>query len=154
MFRLHNNARKWGKELHSIANGPIKNEFDLYYIFLLVGFGLGSKIPLSGADSGELIRTYPKDYQAQKYKIAMLLLYSDLKGSGFEISNRNTVKSKILETLSANSQTCLTDNAGKLLNSYANGGFEAIREKMNRAETDGAVFISIIYDEFFPELFN
>jgi len=154
MFRLHKNARKWGYDLVKTANGPIKIEFDLYYIFLLVGLGLGRKEPLESANSEELIRDYPKSYQTQKHKIAMLLLYSDLKASGFDIDNRTAVKSKISETLSAGTQNYLTESAGKLLNNYANGGFEAIREKMNRAETDGAVFLSIIYEEFFPDLFQ
>ena len=154
MFRLHNNARKWGKDLVQGESGPIKIEFDLYYIFLLVGLGLQKKIPLDQALSGEIVRTYPKSYLSQKYKIAMLLLYTDLEESGFDVSNREIVKSKIQETFSANSQTHLTEDAGKLLNNYANGGFEAVREKMNRAEPDGAVFLSIINQEFLPDLFK
>ena len=154
MIRLHNNARKWGNDLVKGDSGPINIEFDLYYIFLLVGLGLEKKIPLEQSLSSEIVRNYPKSYLSQKYKIAMLLLYTDLKESGFDLSNRDIVKSKIQETFSANSQNHLTDDAGKLLNNYANGGFEAIRERMQRAETDGALFISIIYDEFFPDLFQ
>jgi len=154
MFRLANNARAWGKGLLKNQNGPIKIEFDLYYIFLIVGLGLKKKIPLDQSLSAEIVRNYPKSYLGQKYKIAMLLLYTDLKESGFDISNRDVVKSKIQETFSSTSQNHLTEDAGKLLNNYANGGFEAIREKMERAETDGAVFLTIIHQEFFPDLFK
>jgi len=154
MFRLHNNARKWGNDLVKGDSGPINIEFDLYYIFLLVGLGLEKKIPLEQSLSSEIVRNYPKSYLSQKYKIAMLLLYTDLKESGFDLSNRDIVKSKIQETFSANSQNHLTEDAGKLLNNYANGGFEAIRERMQRAEPDGAIFLSIIHDEFFQDLFQ
>tara|TARA_B100000953_G_scaffold156846_1_gene129756 strand:+ start:234 stop:704 length:471 start_codon:yes stop_codon:yes gene_type:complete len=154
MFRLHKNARKWGYDLvHNKNIGPIKIEFDLYYIFLLVGLGLGKSEPLEEGQSEELLRNYPKPYQQQRHKIALLLLYCDLKASGFDITNKTIVKSKIEEMLSTNSQNLLTDQAGKLLNNYANGGFEAIREVMATAETDSSLFISIIYEEFFPKLF-
>ncbi len=153
MFRMHTSASRWGKNLID-KNGPIKFEFDLYYIFLLIGLGLGRTKLLEDEDSKEFTRWYPKSYQSTKHKIAMLLLYSDLKVSGFDVNNRQIVKSKIEEILSSDSESLLSDIAGKQLNNYANGGFEAIREKLDVAPGDASLFLSIIYDEFFPDLFN
>lgn len=153
MFRLHKNASMWGKNLID-KNGPIKFEFDLYYVFLLVGLGMGSTELLKDEDSREFTRWYPKTYQPTKHKIAMLLLYSDLKVSGFDVENREIVKSKIEEILSSDSESLLSDIAVKQLNNYANGGFEVIRGKLDIAPRDATLFLTIVYDEIFPELFN
>ena len=153
MFRLHKNSAKWGKGLIQ-KKGPIKIEFDLYYIYLLVGLGLGRVESLADQDSKEVYMSYPKAYQSMKHKIATLLLYCDLRVSGFDANNKIMVKSKIEEVLSADSVTLLSDDSVKQLNNYANGGFEAIREKLISPPNDTALFLIYIYEEIFHDMFQ
>ena len=152
MFRLSKNARKWGSDLvHNKKSSVIKIEFDLYYIYLLVGLGLGKSSEIREGGSDELARNYPGKYQAQRHKIAMLLIYTDLKASGFDTKNKNIVKSKIEETITSASPNLLTESAGKILNNFANAGYEAIRDKMNKVEPDDSLFLKFIYEEFLSD---
>jgi hypothetical protein len=155
MFRWSKSAKDWAEILqNNKKNTVIKIDFDLYYIFLLIGLGLGRTETLEQKNSADIIGTYPSKYTSQRHKIAMMLIYCDLKASGFSTNDKNIVKSKIEEIISSESSNLITSNAEKLLNNYANGGYEAVREKMAKVEPNDALFIKILYEEFFPNLFQ
>ena len=152
MFKLDKNAVKWGEGLIDKKNGPMTMEFDLYYIFLIVGLGLKrSQLVQNGS---VFTKTYPKSYEASRHKIAALLLYTDLNASGFEVKNKANVKSAITETLSSSSYNFISDDAVERLNNYANGGYHAIKDILPRAPLKASVFLGIISDEFLPKLFK
>lgn len=155
MFRWSKSAKDWAEILqNNKKNTVIKIDFDLYYLFLLIGLGLGRTETLEQKNSADIIGTYPNKYVSQRHKIAMMLIYCDLKASGFSTNDKNIVKSKIEEIISSESSNLITSNAEKLLNNYANGGYEAVREKMAKVEPNDALFIKILYEEFFPYLFQ
>jgi len=151
MFKLDKNAVKWGEGLIN-KNGPMVIEFDLYYIFLIVGLGLKQSQPVQ--NGSVFTKNYPKAYEALRHKIAALLLYTDLKASGFEVNNKANVKSAISETLSSSSYNFISDDAIEKLNGYANGGYHAIKDVLHSAPPNASIFLNIINDEFLPELFN
>lgn len=152
MFKLDKNAVKWGEGLIDKKNGPMTIEFDLYYIFLIVGLGLKQSYPVQNAPV--FTKTYPKAYEASRHKIAALLLYTDLNASGFEVKNKENVKSAISETLSSSSYNFISDEAVEKLNGYANGGYHAIKEVLPTAPPKASIFLSIINDEFLARLFK
>lgn len=155
MFRWSKNTKDWSENLlDNKRNSVIKIDFDLYYIFLLIGLGLGRSEALNEKNSTDIIRYYPSKYTAQRHKIAMMLIYCDLKTSGFSTNDKNIVKSKIEEIITSDSVNLITSDGEKLLNNYANGGYEAVREKMAKVEPNDALFIKILYEEFFPYLFQ
>jgi|TARA_B110000967_G_scaffold192357_1_gene218934 hypothetical protein len=155
MFRWSKNTKDWAETLlDNKKNSVIKIDFDLYYLFLLIGLGLGRSEVLDEKNSTDIIRYYPSKYIAQRHKIAMMLIYCDLKVSGFSTNEKNIVKSKIEEIITSDTVNLITGNAEKLLNNYANGGYEAVRERMNKVEPNDALFIKILYEEFFPQLFQ
>lgn len=153
MFKLDKNALQWGDGLIDKKTGPIKTDFDLYYIFLLVGLGKGRSEAIESGRVNNFTKSYPIAYHDSRSKIAALLLYSDLKDSGFEVDNRAIVKSKISKILSSDSQTFLSDEAIEKLNRYANGGYRVIKEVFPKAPHSGSVFLSGVYDEFLSDLF-
>ena len=155
MFRWSKNTKDWSENLlDNKRNSVIKIDFDLYYLFLLIGLGLGRSEALNEKNSTDIIRYYPSKYTAQRHKIAMMLIYCDLKASGFSTNDKNIVKSKIEEIITSDSVNLITSDGEKLLNNYANGGYEAVREKMAKVEPNDALFIKILYEEFFPQLFH
>ena len=151
MFKLDKNAVKWGGGLIN-KNGPMTIEFDLYYVFLIVGLGLKESIRVQNGSI--FTKTYPKSYESSRHKIAALLLYTDLSASGFEVDNKANVKSAISETLSSSSYNFISDDAVEKLNNYANGGYHAIKDVLPNASHKASTFLSIISEEFLPKLFK
>jgi len=152
MFKIDKNVERWCYHLIN-KKGLIKTEFDLFYIFLLVGLGFGRSEKIAPELSKVFTKVYPKGYEPSREKIASLLLYTDLKTTGFDTSNKSIVKSKIVELFSSNSQTYLSDIGIEKLNSYANGGYRLIKEKILQAPSDSTNFLIIISEEFLDDLY-
>ena len=62
MFRWSKNTKDWAETLlDNKKNSVIKIDFDLYYLFLLIGLGLGRSEVLDENDLDELSAEDPKD---------------------------------------------------------------------------------------------
>ena len=151
MFRIHQDAKRWGANLLS-KEGPLKTQFDIYYLSFLVGIGLGRSQDMAEAEVTEITRTVTEPYTPYRYVLAGLLLVSELTNSGLPLS-KPLVKAKVAELLDSHSQTFLSDAAVELMNGYAYGGFEAIREHMPKAPA-AHDFLIWYYNAMIPECFK
>ncbi len=151
MFKIHKDAKKWGAGLIS-KEGPIKTQFDIYYLSFLVGIGLGRSENFEKSNVSEITRTVTEPYIPYRYIIAGLLMVSELKTSGFKL-NKKIVKNKVSELLDSRSPTLLSDEAVEIMNRFAYSGFEAIREKMPKPPYTYD-FLIWFHNEMLPDCFD
>ena len=157
MFRIHASAEKWAgnilKRPTSENNHPIKTQFDLYYLFLIVGLGTGKTYDTSKADLKDLVRNVTEEFQEYKHLLAGLLLSAELTNSGHNLDKKK-VQKKVVELLRADSSVYLSPIAIETMNSYALAGFEIIREKYNAPRTNVYDFLLWYYNEMLPQCFS
>ena len=151
MFKLHNSAPRWGEKLMS-KDSPIKTQFDIYYLSLLVGVGTCRSSDINSADVHDLIRTVTEPFVPYRHLLAGLLLVSELTNSRLPLT-KPLVKTKVSELLDSHSQTFLSDASIEIMNGYAYGGFEALREKMP-VVSDAHDFLIWYYTTMIPECFE
>lgn len=176
MFKIHIAAEKWAANLlkknKSIKEDsestdqvlktftpdtPIKTQFDLYYLFLLVGLGKVGTTDISSADAAgnmkDLVREVTSEFYEYKHILAGLVLLSELMHSGFSIEKK-LVQNKVVELLQSDSSTYLSDKAVSLMNAYAFAGFEHIRESYGQSPANANDFLLWYYNEMLPQCFN
>lgn len=156
MFKIHSSAEKWAgnilKRPNSDNNHPIKTQFDLYYLFLIVGIGLGKTYDIGKADLKDLVKNVTEDFQEYKHLLAGLLLSAELTNSGHNLDKKK-IQKKVVELLRADSSVYLSQNAIDTMNSYALAGFEIVREKYTSPRTNVYEFLLWYYNEMLPECF-
>jgi hypothetical protein len=176
MFKIHTAAEKWAANLlkknKSIKEDaessdlvlktftpdtPIKTQFDLYYLFLLVGLGKVGTTDTSSADVAgnmkDLVRDVTSEFYEYKHILAGLVLLSELMQSGFSIEKK-LVQNKVVELLQSDSSTYLSDKAVSHMNAYAFAGFEHIRESYGQPPANANDFLLWYYNEMLPQCFN
>jgi hypothetical protein len=176
MFKIHVAAEKWAASLlkknkpimdnDEVAgqilktftpDTPIKTQFDLYYLFLLVGLGKVGTTDISSADAAgnmkDLVRDVTSEFYEYKHIIAGLVLLSELMHAGFSIEKK-LVQNKVVELLQSDSSTFLSDKAVSLMNAYAFAGFEHIRESYGQPPANANDFLLWYYNEMLPQCFN
>lgn len=151
MFKLHSGAKRWGEKLVS-KDGPIKTQFDIYYLSLIVGVGLGRTQKFDQASISDITRSVTEPFIPYRYVLAGLLLVSELTNARLPL-NKPLVKSKVTELLDSHRQTFLSDIAVELMNEYAYGGFEAMREQMPKVPKIHD-FLIWYYTVMIPECFT
>jgi hypothetical protein len=151
---MHSSAEKWaGNILKRSDNNPIKTQFDLYYLFLIVGLGKGKTYDTSKSELKDLVRNVTEDFQEYKHLLAGLLLSAELTNSGHNLDKKK-VQKKVVELLRADSSVYLSQSAIDTMNSYALAGFEIVREKYTSPRTDVYDFLLWYYYEMLPECFS
>jgi len=157
MFRIHQKAESWGANLFKRENSPFRDEFDLYYFFLITGIGLGLKDRQKNSTSQmkDMTKSYTKSFpNSTKYKIAGIVLIEKLFSSGFDLGNRKIVKNFIENTLNnEDGNTYLTRDSIDLMNNYAFNGFLYLKENLP-SPPDAANFFVWFNDEIKPKLFK
>lgn len=121
-FQLSRDADKWFADIskHYVT------KFDLYYLCLMVGFASGRKADPDNAT--DLIDNYPKEFKPVGRLLVALLLNAELKSSGIDLNERDAVYQVIGEIIDPGFPTLLSDEGVKLMNKYAQGGYEAMYE--------------------------
>ncbi len=151
MFKVHTDAKRWAHNLLNV-DGPINTQFDIYYLSLIVGVGLGRSSKIEAGNVNDITKNVTEPYIEYRYALTGLLLVSELTNSGLPLT-KELVKSKVAELLNSNSSTLLSDSAVELMNSYAYGGFEAMREKIPHAPPIDD-FLIWYHNEMMPECFK
>lgn len=100
--------------------------FDPYYCCALIGMGA---CELDKDESGlvDIIQGYPGPYRDAKAYIAGLLVASEAKRKGIELSNPK-LESMMLEYLTSEDDTLLTDEGVRTLNAYSRKGAQLYQE--------------------------
>lgn len=104
--------------------------FDPYYCFALIGLS-ACEIDNGETDAEDFVQTYPLQYKEKRDLIAGLLISTEAKRTGIETNNPK-LESVMMEYLSGDNPTLLTDAGMKKLNAYSRRGF-------------------ILYQEVFPD---
>jgi hypothetical protein len=121
-FRLRNDAEDWFKK---VEKGP---KFDVYYYCVIIGILNNNRNEPAGVVSTDIVSNFINDYKAYQNLIIGLLIISELKKVGINISEKDAVRKELQSLLSPQGETGLSDRGVQLLNHYASGGFEHIRD--------------------------
>ena len=121
-FRLSNDAAKF---LESLSG--FETAFDNYYFCVIAGLSTGRSDDLP---SHEIVNYFVDDYKPVKHLLVGLLISAELKKSGISLSEKDAVRSKIKRLIDPTSPTLLTDAGIQRMNSYADGGYLQIKEKL------------------------
>ena len=97
-------------------------QFDPYYCCALIGL---AACELDSDESGytDIVQDYPQPYKDRKGFIAGLLVSSEAKRKGIDITQSEIIESMMLYYLSSESDTMLSDEGVKTLNAYARRGY-------------------------------
>ena len=102
--------------------------FDTYYGCALIGMA-ACEIDTDETNFTDIIQGYPGPYRDHKTYIAGLLVASEAKRKGIDIHNPK-LESTMLEYLTGDDDTLLTDYGIKTLNAYSRRGAQLLQELM------------------------
>lgn len=146
-FEITKEADKYLNQLNrNSKSGSLDIDWDFYYICALVGMyhrRLNSEIKED--ELRELTRSFPQKYHDKKFYIIALLIESEIHRKGVETRSRKELEKFMLKKVEEG-ETGLSENGEELLNKYAAGGLEIIKEKIGRVE-DLHVFFIRLYEE-------
>lgn len=103
-------------------------KFDTYYGCALIGMA-ACEIDIDEFDFTDIIQGYPGPYRDCRAYIAGLLVASEAKRRGIDIHNPK-LESAMLEYLTGEDDTLLTDYGVKTLNAYSRRGARLLQELM------------------------
>jgi hypothetical protein len=121
-FRLRVDAEDWFKK---VDKGP---KFDVYYYCAIVGMLNNRRNEPTGVSSTDIVSKFINDYKPYQNLIIGLLIIAELKKAGINITEKDAVRNEIQSLVSPQGGTGLTERGTQLLNHYASGGFEHIRD--------------------------
>lgn len=126
-FRLPMGAGSFFRHLLSSGNSKFDTMFDAYYFCVMVG--LDARTIGAEEDVGdEFIRDYVQSFQPYADLIAGLLIDAEIDRARIEPSDSSSVEKKVVELLDPNSATKLSVTGHALINRYAVGGYNALRD--------------------------
>ena len=153
MFKIHEDVKNWGKNILNAKDSPFETQLDIYYLCFIVGIGLCRSPNYKREHVEPIIRNYTEPLKAYREVYAALLLVSELRSSGLEM-NKDLVSKKMNSILDTYDPTVLSDYAFDLMNQYAFGGFEAIREEMPKSPPNPHDFLKWYHDVMLPKCFT
>lgn len=128
-FKLPKEARSYFKLIEQRDN-KFKILFDMYYLCLMVGLSRGKLGKLDEIESADFLEGYPQSYVDMAPLITGLLINTEMERQGINAEDRTSVESLILQLIDKDSNTKLSEKGIELLNSYAAGGMNIIRENV------------------------
>ena len=102
-------------------------QFDIYYCCALIGFA-ALKINEETSDLDDMMQTYPKEYKNSKAYIAGLLVSSEFKRQGYDVSGSD-LEHLMLKYLDNENETHLSNDGFSKLDAYALAGVQIYKEK-------------------------
>jgi hypothetical protein len=94
----------------------------------MAGFAARRKADVESAAVTDLIDYYPKQFLGRGSLITALLISTELSLAGIDLNERDAVNRTISRLVTPEGSSHLTDEGARLMNRYANGGFEALIE--------------------------
>jgi hypothetical protein len=111
-------------------SGKFQTQFDFYYLCLIMGL---IKKELKENIGEKFLDEFPSDYHAQREQILGLLISSEIERKGVDFDDRKKIEETMLKMVKPDSPTRLSETGEKLVNQYAQGGFELISNKIPSA---------------------
>ena len=109
-FRLRDDAEKW------FSNVDKGSKFDLYYYCAIVGLITNKRTEPTGVNVTDVVSYFINDYKASQNLIIGLLIISELKRAGINITEKAAVREEIQSLVSPRGGNDLTDRGVQLLN--------------------------------------
>jgi hypothetical protein len=123
-FQLRRDADKWFAGIEK--DYPTK--FDLYYLCLMAGLASGRKTRADPTKVRDLVDDYPGEFRSRGRLLVGVLLHTELASLGIDLTDQKAVHHSIVGLVKHNAPALLNDEGMRLMNQYANGGFEALCE--------------------------
>ena len=125
-FRLHKEIEHNLKDILA-EKSVIKTHFDLFYLCLLIGLASGTKAT-DDLKGRVFIDHFVEDFRVVKHLLIGLLIMSELRFYGIEMTNKLQVRKEICRIIDPEGTDYLTPHGIDLLNKYAGGGYEFMLE--------------------------
>ncbi len=115
--------------------------FDAYWACLCIGLLAREHAPPEEVDTERFLAAYPEDYEPYGEYIAGLLVEAELAAMHTEAFTEAELEHAIADLLKVSAPTRLSPKGLGLLNRYAAGGFQIIKDKMRPRPTDVPNFL-------------
>jgi len=130
-FRLSGEAREYFRVIDDNSRtGTFETLWDKYYLCLMAGISR-QKIGKETGTEWEFFQRFIEQYRDQRYEIIAAFVAAETQRRGIP-TNETETKNLMIELLDPESPTCLTDAGHRMMNKYAEGGFECVREEIMR----------------------
>ena len=132
-FKLSAEAREFFKKLDkdkgTSPTGNFEVLWDPYYVCLMVGLIHRKAVPKE-PPVGDFLDTFPSTYYSQRHELLAALVSAELDRKGITRTEEPQVRHEMLKLLTPETQTNLTADGFERMNSYAQAGYEILRDKM------------------------
>jgi hypothetical protein len=108
--------------------GPLRTDFDKYYLSLLIGLVYDQRQPMDG-QSRDFINYWINDYHGVRETVLGMILESELQTRGIQVTERDPVQMTCKRLFTQESSTYLTPDGMGVANSIAHGGFKFMQER-------------------------
>ena len=125
--------------------------FDAYWACLAVGLLVRKPASEGALESDRFLSAYPDDYVPHAEYIAGLLVEAELSSLHMNTYDERQIERMIADLLKVSSPTRLSAKGMRLLNLYAAGGFDIVRDTMGLRPTDVPNFL-IRFEEVLSSL--
>ena len=129
-FRLSEKARNYFRRIdEKSTSGKFDTMWDKYYLCLMAGFTeveLGDEI----SQEYEFIDRFIQDYYEQRLQIVAALVDAEIRRRGISLEDSEMILKIMNDLVEPSSPTCLSDEGHRLMNRYAEGGFNVISERI------------------------
>lgn len=115
--------------------------FDAYWACLCVGLLAREQASSDKLEKDRFLVAYPEDYEPYGEYVAGLLVEAELAALHTENYTESELERAISDLLKVSAPTRLSPKGLGLLNRYAAGGFEIIKDKMRPRPTDVPNFL-------------
>lgn len=130
-FYLRNDTEQWFSHIKD-QKPYIDTKFDLYYFCLMVGLAAGNKSPVTArSEATEFQKSFVRAFIPVQKLIIGLLISTELKRLGVDISEKEHVYQRLTELVDPDSSTKLTEAGINKLNEYASGGYDLLTEELS-----------------------
>jgi hypothetical protein len=102
--------------------------FDMYYLCLLAGLAKTRLASLKDSDTAELVDYFPSEYAPRGKVVIALFLSRELARQSIGLGERKLLNEAIAALVDADSPSKLSTAGMKLVNEYAAGGLDVLKE--------------------------
>lgn len=148
-FRLSRDAKAYFKKIDDESStGTFESMWDYYYLCLMIGFRDGKLGEEPNTE--DFYDRFHSSYDSSKYQIIASLVSAEIRRQGIIITDGEDIRKLMLDLLDKDTTTSVSTNGLKLMNRYADRGFNIINEKIpDPREMD--IFLKRYYEEFIDD---
>ncbi len=130
MFVLSHEANSFFEKIDKESrHGKFGLKFDYYYLCLVAGF-IKKDISKDIRNGSDLVKAFPTEFHSQREQIIGLLIATEIERNKINKDNRERLEKLMLELVQPDSPSKLSPKGLKLMNRYAQSGFDYISEKI------------------------